>query len=172
MKHRSRGMTLVELLVAITVCSVLMCGSGVLLHGMYRADRETRQGIAAEAAIARFSLQFRRDAHAASHVSALPDASGKAPGIAFRGPGPQTIEYRCQGTDVVRSVRNSDKAIHRDSFRFGSGVGVTWRLPPSGSPLVAVEIWQDPPRGTKLDAILRQRVEAVVGWAYAGRTEP
>jgi len=171
MKRHSHGMTLVELLVAISVSSVIMCGSGVLLHGMYRADKETRLGIAADASVARFSLQFRRDAHAASQVRALPDTDGTSPGFAFRGTGSSAVEYRWQVPDLIRSVTESDQVVHRDSFRFGPGASVTWQLPPPGSPLVAVQIWQGPPRGTKLAPILRQRVEAAVGSVDEGRSE-
>lgn len=172
MKHRSRGMTLVELLVAISVSSVIMCVCGVLLHGMYRADKETRLGIAADASVARFSLQFRRDAHAASQVSALPDADGKSPGFAFRGAGSRAVEYRWHDPELVRTVTESDQVVQRDSFRFGPAASVTWQLPPPGSPIVTVQIWQEPPRGAKLDPILRQRVEAAVGSVDEGRREP
>ena len=172
MRQRSRGTTLVELLVVISVCSVIMSASGVLLHGMYRADKETRQAIAADASVARFSLQLRRDAHASDEVSLVTEASGKTGGIMFRAAGQPSTEYRWQGTEVVRTVKESDKTVHRDSFMFEPGTSVIWQLPPSGSPLVAVQISRLPRRGVKMDSILQQRIEAVIGLAYAGRAQP
>jgi len=172
MRQRSRGTTLVELLVVISVCSVIMSASGVLLHGMYRADKDTRQAIAIDASVARFSLQFRRDSHVADEVSVVNEAGGKTAGIVFRAAGQPSTEYRWQGTDVARTVKESDKIVHRDSFRFGPGTSVTWQLPPSGSRLVAVQISRVPRRGVKMDSILQQRIEAVIGLAYAGRAQP
>jgi len=162
-------MTLVELLVAITVSSVIMCGSGVLLHGMYRADKETRLGVAADASLARFALQFRRDAHASAEVMALSDAEGRTIGMAFQCPGQPAVEYRWLGTSIVRVTSESGQVIHRDAFRFRPGDRVTWQLPAAGSAIVAVQISQAPPRGTELDAIPRQRIEAAVGRLRAGR---
>jgi type II secretory pathway pseudopilin PulG len=172
MRQRSRGTTLVELLVVITVCSVIMSASGVLLHGMYRADKETRQAIATDASVARFSLQFRRDAHAADEVSVVTETDGKTAGIMFRAAGQPSIEYRWQGTDVVRTVKESDKTVHRDSFGFAPGTSIAWQLPPARSPLVAVQISRVPRRGVKMASILQQRIEAVIGLAHNGRTEP
>ena len=172
MRQRSRGTTLVELLVVISVCSVIMSASGVLLHGMYRADKETRQAIAADASVARFSLQFRRDAHASDEVSLVTEASGKTTGILFRAAGRPSTEYRWQGSEVVRTVKESDKTVHRDSFRFGPGTSVTWQLPPSGSQLVAVQISRLPRRGVKMDSMLQQHIETVIGLAHAGRAKP
>jgi type II secretory pathway pseudopilin PulG len=171
MRQRSRGTTLVELLVVITVCSVIMSASGVLLHGMYRADKETRLAIATDASVARFALQFRRDAHAADETGRL-ETGGKTAGILFRAAGQPSIEYRWQGTNVVRTVKESDKVVHRDSFGFGPGTSIAWQLPPAGSPLVAVQISRVPRRGVKMDSLLQQRIEAVIGLAQEGRAEP
>jgi type II secretory pathway pseudopilin PulG len=172
MRQRSRGTTLVELLVVISVCSVIMSASGVLLHGMYRADKETRQAIATDATVARFSLQFRRDAHASDEVSLVTDTGGKTAGVMFRATGQPSTEYRWQGTEIIRTVKESDKPVHRDSFRFGVGTSVTWQLPPSGSQLVAVQISRLPRRGVKMDSLPQRRIEAVIGLAHAGRAKP
>ena len=172
MRQHSRGTTLVELLVVISVCSVVMGASGVLLHGMYRADKEVRQAITADASVARFSLQLRRDAHAADEASPMSETGGTTTGIEFRGAGQPSIEYRWQGTEAVRTVKDSDKAVHRDAFRFGPGTSVTWQLPSSGSPQVVVLISRIPHRGVKMDLLPQQRIEAVVGLAHEGRAEP
>jgi type II secretory pathway component PulJ len=172
MRQQSRGTTLVELLVVISVCSVVMSASGVLLHSIYRADKETRLAIATDASVARFSLQFRRDAHAADAASLLTNAGGKTTGIVFRRAGQPSIEYCWQGTDAVRSVKELDKVMHRDSFRFGPGTSVTWQLPSSGSPQVAVQISRVPRRGVKMDSLPQQRIETAIGLAHEGRAEP
>ncbi len=171
MRQRPRGTTLVELLVVITVCSAVMSASGVLLHGMYRADKDTRLAIAADASVARFSLQFRRDSHAAKEASLLTDGGGKTTGIVLRAAGQPAIEYRWHGTDVVRTVKESDKTTHRDSFRFASGSSVAWHLPSSDSSRVAVQISRVPRRGAKMAPLPQQRIEAVIGLTHEGRVD-
>jgi type II secretory pathway pseudopilin PulG len=163
---------LVELLVVISVCSVIMSASGVLLHGMYRADKETRQAIATDATVARFALQFRRDAHASDEASLVTDTGGKTAGVMFRAAGRPSTEYRWQGTEIIRTVKESDKNVHRDSFRFLLGTSVAWQLPPSGSQVVAVQISRLPRRGVKMDSLPQRRIEAIIGLAHGGRAKP
>ena len=172
MTHKTRGTTLIELLVVISVCSVVMCASGVLLHGMYRADKEARLAIESAATVARLSLQFRRDAHAAGEARLLTEADGIKVGLAFGQPAGSSIEYRRQGLDVVRTAKETDKAVHRDSFRMLPGTNVAWQLEPSESsqtPVAAIQISRVVRRGVKLDPIPGQRIEAVVGLMNEGR---
>ncbi len=172
MRQDRRGTTLVELLVIISVCSVVMCASGVLLHSMYRADKESRLAIENGAAVARLSLQFRRDAHSVSQAELLNEPNGKAAGLAFRGPFQPTIEYRQQDRAIVRRAKQADKVVHMDSFGLPAGTELVWTLE-QGRPSVAViEMARPARRGVKLDAMLEQRIEASVGIVHQRRREP
>ena len=172
MRQDRRGTTLVELLVIISVCSVVMCASGVLLHSMYRADKEGRLAIETGATVARLSLQFRRDAHAASEAELLNEANGKASGLAFRGPFQPTIEYRQQGWAVVRRAKQGNKVVHLDSFGLPGGTEFVWTLEVGQPSLAAIQIARPARRGVKLDAMRQQRLEAIVGIVHQRRREP
>ena len=175
MRTRTRGTTLIELLVVISVCSVVICASGVLLHRMYRADKEARLAMENAATVARLSLQFRRDAHAAAEARLLTEADGKVAGMAFDEPAGQSIEFRWRGSDVVRVVKQADKAVHRDSYRLPPGTKIQWQLEtptPPQTPVAVVEISRAALRGVKLDPIPGQRIEAAVGLLNEGSDTP
>jgi len=169
MTRNRRGTTLIELLVVISVCSVVMGASGVLLHSMYRADKESRLAIETGAAIARLSLQFRRDAHAASEAELLSEANGKGAGMVFRASFQPTIEYRQQGRAIVRTAKQADKVVHMDSFGLPAGTEFFWRLEDGSPSVAAVQISGAARRGVKLDATPPQRIEAAVGTLQMGR---
>ncbi|HPM84738.1 MAG TPA: prepilin-type N-terminal cleavage/methylation domain-containing protein [Candidatus Anammoximicrobium sp.] len=171
MTRNRRGTTLIEMLVIISVCSVVMGASGVLLHGMYRADKENRLQIANGSAVARLSLQFRRDAHAAGEAELLKEANGKAAGLVFRGSFQPTIEYRQQGRAIVRTAKQGDKVVHMDSFALPAGTEFNWTLEEGQPSVAAVQIARPARRGGKLDALFPQRIEAVVGIVPKERLE-
>jgi len=172
MTRNRRGTTLIEMLVIISVCSVVMGASGVLLHGMYRADKENRLQIANGSAIARLSLQFRRDAHAAGESELLMEANGKAAGLVFRGPFQPTIEYRQQGRAMVRTAKQGDKVVHLDSFALPAGTEFNWTLEEGQPSVAALRIARPALRGGKLDALFPQRIEAIVDIVRQTRGEP
>ena len=172
MTGNRRGTTQIEMLVIISVCSVVMGASGVLLHGMYRAGKESRLAIEAGAAVARLSLQFRRDAHAAAEAKLLKEANDKAAGLAFRGPFQPTIEYRQQGRAIVRTAKQGDKVVHLDSFGLPAETEFSWTLDVGQPSVAAVRIARPTRRGTNLDAMFSQRIEAVVGIVRQTRGEP
>lgn len=168
MRQYRDGTTLVELLVVISVCSVVMCASGVLLHSIYRADKESRLAIESEAAVARLSLQFRRDAHAATSAELLTEAKGTAAGMVFRGPSQLTVEYRQRGRAIVRTAKQVDKVVHMDSFTLPAGTELVWKLEAGQPSVAAIQFARAPRRGVNLPAVAQQRIEAVVG-IVAGR---
>lgn len=163
MKQSRNGTTLVELLVVISVCSVVVGVSGVLLHSIYRVDKDTRLAIESEAAVDRLSLQFRRDAHAASRAELLTVEKGAAAGVVFRGPAELTVEYRRRGRAIVRTAKSLDKVVHTDSYGLPAGTELVWKLDAGQPSVAAVQIARPPQRGVKLPAIPQQRLEAVVG---------
>jgi len=163
MRRDRQGTTLVELLVVISVCSVVISASGVLLHSMYRADKESRLAIESSAAVARLSLQFRRDAHAASEAELLNETNGKPVGVAFRSSLQPKIEYRQQGRAVVRTAKQADQVVHMDSFGLPAGTEFIWTLEDGRTPVAAIQIAHPARRGVRPAAMLPQRIEAVVG---------
>ena len=93
-----RGISLVELLMAMGGVSLVITSSAMLLHGVMRAQSESRRFFEDERTSARLARQFRADVHAAAQVAAQVAAQIEAPAgkrlVAFTLPDGGTIEYR------------------------------------------------------------------------------
>ena len=85
-----RGISLVELLMAMGGVSLVITSSAMLLHGVMRAQSESRRFFDDERTSARLARVFRADVHAAAQVAA---AAGERL-VAFTLPDGGTIEYR------------------------------------------------------------------------------
>ena len=85
-----RGISLVELLMAMGGVSLVITSSAMLLHGVMRAQSESRRFFEDERTSARLARVFRADVHAAAQVG----AAGGERLVAFTLPDGGTIEYR------------------------------------------------------------------------------
>ena len=85
-----RGISLIELLMAMGGVSLVITSSAMLLHGVMRAQSESRRFFDDERTSARLARVFRADVHAAAQVAA---AAGERL-VAFTLPDGGTIEYR------------------------------------------------------------------------------
>ena len=89
-----RGISLVELLMAMGGMSLVITSSAMLLHGVMRAQSESRRFFDDERTSARLARQFRADVHAAAQVDAQVAAPAGERLVAFTLPDGGTIEYR------------------------------------------------------------------------------
>ena len=85
-----RGISLIELLMAMGGLSLVITSSAMLLHGVMRAQSESRRFFDDERTSARLARVFRADVHAAAQVAA---PAGERL-VAFTLPDGGTIEYR------------------------------------------------------------------------------
>lgn len=85
-----RGVSLIELLMAMGGVSLVLTSSAMLLHGVMRAQSESRRFFDDERTSARLARQFRADVHAAAQVGG--PAGDRL--VAFTLPDGGTIEYR------------------------------------------------------------------------------
>jgi len=97
-RRSPRGISLIELLMAMGGVSLVITSSAMLLHGVMRAQSESRRFFDDERTSARLARVFRADVHAAAQVDAQVDAQVAAPAgerlVAFTLPDGGTIEYR------------------------------------------------------------------------------
>lgn len=89
-----RGISLIELLMAMGGVSLVITSSAMLLHGVMRTQSESRRFFDDERTSARLARQFRADVHAAAQVGAQVAAPAGERLVAFTLPDGQTIEYR------------------------------------------------------------------------------
>ena len=152
-------MTLVELLVVITLVGVIISAVAVCLQSMYRADRRTRESVAGSTALARLSLRFRADAHAAADVMFKDQEPGEPPSIVFFHAAGETVEYRFEQPNVHRVVRKYVNDAHRDAFRLARRSRIEWR---GDDQFVSMVVHYLPE--SDIDEVMReQRIEAAIG---------
>ena len=122
MNHR-RAVSLIELLLAMSACTVILTMSATLIHRALHAQSKTHAIDDVERAALRLSAHFRRDVHEASTV----ETDSLPAGIVLRLqlPASQTVEYRrAQGT-LLRVVANGDATQAREQFNFSDNIELT-----------------------------------------------
>jgi prepilin-type N-terminal cleavage/methylation domain-containing protein len=116
-RQRRRGMSLVELLAAMTAASVVIATSAVLVHRSFTFEARSRQVLADERAALTLARQFRADVHAAPAVQSEPGLEAKQPLVAFDGPAGR-VTYQAVGSRLVRLVEPLAGAVGREDYVF------------------------------------------------------
>jgi type II secretory pathway component PulJ len=112
---RRRGFTLVETLIASTVSISLITLSASFVHFAMFASNSARENYECGRTLARFSGVFRQDVHRALRVSTPEDEKRK---IVLQLDAGHRIEYRIDGSRLVRIEESTLGATHRDEFAF------------------------------------------------------
>src|SRR6478752_9485917 len=96
------ALSLIELMAAVSACSVILTTCAVLLHRVMRADSDSRSLGDIERNAARLSNQFRDDVHQAS-VASLDHSNMKNEVVLkLTLPQDQSLEYSCARGRVLR----------------------------------------------------------------------
>jgi prepilin-type N-terminal cleavage/methylation domain-containing protein len=159
-----RAYTLVELLVVLTITSLVLTSVAVALTSLFRAEGNIRDRVNRAEIHARLGFQLRSDAHRASAVAPLPGENAPH-GFVLSGPDGLRVEYRTGAERVVRTVSRGDQIAHRDSFRLADQRRAEYEI--TGPPdrlLVSILIRHDPSAGRFPDnASADPRIVAAVG---------
>jgi len=122
--RRRRGVSLVELTVAMAGVSTVITSTALLVHGAMRAHSSSRRFFDDERTSVRLARHFRADAHAATDAL----AQARESIVSFRLPGGRSVEYRRpEGSNrIERREHAADGTITgpREDFSFGAGFGV------------------------------------------------
>ncbi len=158
--NNQRAFTLVEMMVSISVGSVLMGLALGMVHRTMRAESTARTHAQVERTTALLSRQFRSDIHRAKTVL-LDDQQSDSPSLRLMIPNQRPITYRIENNSLHRQQQQGDEQTHIELFPF-----------PDDHILKFVEMTR-PPRivltlehDTKLVGVaprIRLHVEAVVG---------
>jgi len=136
-RRHAAGMTLIEVLVAVTLTSIIIGTVSVLLHNVWQAESAARHHGADSQAVADLSRQFLRDVHA-SHIvadaqhepaDAATDQSSHAATDQSRLlqlSGDRTVAYEATADRVARIERQGDRVARRETYRLPPGTTVAW----------------------------------------------
>lgn len=124
MKNR-RGMSLVELLLVMSACTVVLTTSAALIHRVMQAQSRTRAVFDAERASLRLANDFRRDVRQAQSAELDPARLNEDAVLMLKLKDGQSIEYRRTGGRLVRTLSERDKQIGREEYVFPASCELT-----------------------------------------------
>jgi len=129
-----RGKTLIEMLVLITVLSVIMSVVAATLVALFKTNRQITRDLEQQTSLARLSAKFRSDAHAARSCQV-----GASCQLAMEDG--RVIDYAFSPQRITREVRRGDAVEHRDAFRLPAAAAASFESPAeSGGRLVRLSI--------------------------------
>ena len=115
-----RGISLIELLAAMTAASVVMATAVGLVHRSFSLESRSRQVLGDERTAVRLARQFRADVHAATNVRCkTADAV-----IVVIDAADESVTYRHTSTGLARLVEQAAGEVSREEYRFSRPV--TW----------------------------------------------
>jgi hypothetical protein len=120
MKPTRSGRSLIEVVVMLTVLSVVLGLSTTALATLFRVKQQFARDAEQAATISRLDLRLRADAHEAVSASA-------EDGCTFMLADGRTIHYAFETPAMIRQVRQGDAILHRDSFRLPRNAAVTFQ---------------------------------------------
>jgi hypothetical protein len=117
-KHSRPGVSLTEMLVLMSSCTLILSMSAMLLHRVMRIEVDSRSSIDAERTCSRLAHQFRDDAHQATSFSIKNDKSTAGEFLLLQLPQDQTVAYSRTDSGIERALSRKGKVVARDEFAF------------------------------------------------------
>jgi len=116
------GKSLMEMLLLISILTVIMSLVATTLVAVFKTDRQIRQDLDQQTALARLGSKFRADAHAAAACQVgveceLTLADGRV------------IRYSAKDRKITREVRRGNSVEHRDAFLLPATATARFDLP-------------------------------------------
>jgi prepilin-type N-terminal cleavage/methylation domain-containing protein len=157
-----RGWSLLELLVVITVVSILMGFTAALAARMIQYGKGERAAVVAAANLERLGRDLRNDARAANAPAELSETS-----LVLTQAEGRSIEYLVRPADILRTIRRSGKTEGFDTYKLPTGTLARFESGRDGRfPSVALVLRLNPatnPSSAAESAYRDYRIEAVPG---------
>lgn len=129
------GLSLVEMLVAVTLSSVVLTIVAMLLHLMLRTDRIARADAQELATINRLAEQFRRDGHLATQITVA--GQDDVQRWTFDLGDAQKVVYEMQTEAVFRIQSNGKGRQASETYSLPAGYKISIEPPTPSSPRIA-----------------------------------
>lgn len=117
-----RAVSLAELLVVMTACTIILSMSAALIHRAMRAHSTTRAFLDNERTALRLSGQFRDDVQRATTATATEtqrdDRRSSVPFVQLQLPGQKAIDYYFKSGTIVRLMSIDSRPISQEEFSF------------------------------------------------------
>ncbi len=130
MKRNRTAYSLIEMLVVMSLLSVVLGAIGLIMNTAYRTNQHMQKAIEYREQLDRFATRFRSDVHQAASV-AMNDKDGnaaRADRLTLTLSNGQTIEYRLGPDRVERFVRRGTKIEHYDTFQITPSPANEWTI--------------------------------------------
>ncbi len=167
-KKYRRAVSLVELTILMSACTVILTLSAVLMHRAMRSNAYSRACQDVERNAIRLADQFRHDVH--ESPSALIVGATLKAGVLLQLElvGDQTVEYRRQEGNIVRILFKGGTIVSRDEYAFAPACHM--KVTETSAPRrIALTITSDPTVGNAHrpfslgEPPVNLQVEAVLG---------
>lgn len=112
-----RGVSLTELLIVMSISSVVLTTGVGLLHHVLHDQKKARLEVRLHLAAGRLSEQLRRDVHGSQRVSSN-DEGNVTTTLVLEKPAGGSIRYDVNDNCVSRACTTPDLPVHRDEFEF------------------------------------------------------
>lgn len=177
--NRRRGASLIELMVVISMLTVVLGLVGVLFHRMFQAEQLSTRTTMAEITTMRLADQFRRDIHAAETVKRSEATGETLPTLELKYSGDApTVLYTGGLNKIHRDVMRGQKSIAHETYRL-PGCRVTFPESPtepeaadSGKHASFVTLYLERPQSTATAATqARPPLRGIVIDAELGRDQ-
>lgn len=109
MNCRRSAKSLIEMLMLMSILSVVLATVATTLVALFKTDRQIRRDLAQQTTLARLDGRFRSDVHAAKSCQI-------GEGCALALPDGCVVHYTPDGPRLRREVRLADAVEHRDAF--------------------------------------------------------
>jgi hypothetical protein len=166
-----RAVSLVEMLVIMSGCTVILTTGATLIHRAMRADLESRAFYDIERSALRLERQFRQDVHEAIAAEATNQPGEDGVFLRLTFPGHQAVEYRQAGDSIMRTLSAGDRVRSRNEFVFNRAgeLDIREEVAPRRLILTIASAPNEPPSGGHrelaryLETPVSVRVEACLG---------
>ena len=136
---RSRGFTLIELMVVIGITATFLAGTTAVLHRLFQSERSVRDSVQEVHSIARLAEQVRLDAYFAESAELVTGSADAANALELKLDDVRTVTYSIADHRIDRLARERDEVTHRERFPLRTSVRSAWRVQ-SISPHAVVEL--------------------------------
>ena len=115
--HTRRGVSLIEMVVVISMMTVVIGLVGMTFHLLLRSEKLVSQSFITERTISRLAIQFRDDVHQSEAGVLTGGSESDRPELALGNASRFQIRYVVTADGLVRQLVADDQVEARDDFR-------------------------------------------------------